>query len=324
MAMSPESALPGRVALALMASYGLASASIVLPRLPGKLRPVAFAFLSGLLFVCPLLVPDQWYHLPRGVVAAVAVFFWLKAWDAYWRPRLGAETKWAARLTQMLNFGLLVAASGQPRLPARPVPARLWDVLVWLVAFLAATAVLYGMFAADWRGWSFIVEHVSKSSVVTVVIHCAMNCHAALWRLAGVRSLHSPASVILARSPAEYWRRWNRPVGHWLYVHVCRRLGGRSPGLGAIVVTFAVSGLLHEYLVAMITKRVTGYPTAFFLLQGLAVAATFRFAPKAPWSVAAIALTLAFNACASVLLFVPFNLAMPFYTNAVPHWLGLQ
>ncbi len=107
----------------------------------------------------------------------------------------------------------------------------------------------------------------------------------------------------------------------WLLENICKPAGGRRNPCLATLAAFAVSGLLHEYLVGVSLRYVTGYITAFFLLQGTAAVLTRRFKP-AGWLVApALVLTLAFNTLSTVLLFVPINERVPFYVNAVPQWL---
>ena len=310
--------------LALGTSYLLASSAVWLRRIPGNPRWAGFVLLTGLLFACPLFVPDQWHNLPRGVVATVTVYFWLKALDGISRFPEGGDTRVGGHLWQMLNLGSLVAAPWHEGVPATPTHERLREVLVWLAAFAAAGGLLLAAFRVDWRGASFLVEHAAKSVGIACLILSSMNLHGALWRLAGVRSLHSPATALIACSPAEFWRRWNRPLGEWLHCHVFRRVARPGTRTGAILITFGVSGLLHEYVIGMITERFSGFPTAFFLVQGVAVAATFGVTIKPRWSLAARALTIAFNVCSSTLLFLPFNRVMPFYQNVVPPWLYLQ
>ena len=65
-----------------------------------------------------------------------------------------------------------------------------------------------------------------------------------------------------------------------------------------------------------------GYQTAFFLLQGVAVAATWRVRPKGwrtvPWRLG----TLAFNLASSVLFFASIHGLVAFYSRGLPAWLG--
>ena len=91
----------------------------------------------------------------------------------------------------------------------------------------------------------------------------------------------------------------------------------------ATLATFAVSGLLHEYLFAVTFRRVTGYPMAFFLLHGLAAVLTRRFKPTGWLIVPAVLFTFAFNTASTLLLLIPINERIPLYVNDVPGWMHL-
>jgi D-alanyl-lipoteichoic acid acyltransferase DltB (MBOAT superfamily) len=130
-------------------------------------------------------------------------------------------------------------------------------------------------------------------------------------------------NALWAASPAEFWRRWNRPVQEWLFEYVFRPIAGAGRTGAATVAAFAASGILHEYIVAMASGRITGYPTAFFLVQSLGVLTTSRWEPRGWRRVLGVASTWAFNAVTSVLLFAPLGAATPFYVNEVPRWARL-
>jgi len=134
----------------------------------------------------------------------------------------------------------------------------------------------------------------------------------------------SAAFVLLgAYSPAEFWRRWNRPMYRWFLENVYRPAGGRrNSGLAALA-PFALSGLLHEYLYAVTLRRVTGYVTAFFLLHGVPALLTRRLRPEGCLVVPAVLLTFAVNSFSTVLLLLPIHERIPLYVNDVPKWLRL-
>ena len=84
---------------------------------------------------------------------------------------------------------------------------------------------------------------------------------------------------VAARSPAEFWsRRWNLVVHRFARNHVfipaVRWHGLSAPA--AVTVTFAASGVMHEYLVAGavgLRHYRPGFMLAFFALQAVAVLA---------------------------------------------------
>jgi hypothetical protein len=99
--------------------------------------------------------------------------------------------------------------------------------------------------------------------------------------LFGVHVAENFDSPFLAASPSELWaRRWN----FWFHEFVRREVFlplRRSPRR-AVLATFAVSGLAHEYLVVAALGRSSGQMLAFFMLQGLAVLLSHRRAGRLP------------------------------------------
>ncbi|MCA8923029.1 MAG: hypothetical protein KDD82_14535, partial [Planctomycetes bacterium] len=103
-------------------------------------------------------------------------------------------------------------------------------------------------------------------------------------------------------SPADFWQRWNQPVNLLLWTLVFRRWGRRAP-LGALLVTFLISGLFHEYTAAIASLHLRGYQLAFFLLHGLAAALTWRWRPQGAARAAGHVGTVAFGLATSPLFF---------------------
>jgi hypothetical protein len=87
-----------------------------------------------------------------------------------------------------------------------------------------------------------------------------------------------------AHSPGEFWRRWNTYVGGWAQAYVfvplasALRRSSERPGTTrmayavAVVVTFAVIGLLHDVFVVTDDRRWSGRATTWFFLMGCLVA----------------------------------------------------
>jgi MBOAT, membrane-bound O-acyltransferase family len=88
--------------------------------------------------------------------------------------------------------------------------------------------------------------------------------------LAGYRAADAWRYPILARSVLDFWSRYNVCIHRWLKHHTFEPIGrrGRRPNLGILAV-FAVSGLLHDYLVVVAMPELIGRQFAFFGLHGL-------------------------------------------------------
>ena len=147
------------------------------------------------------------------------------------------------------------------------------------------------------------------------------------WRALGGPGRDIMRNPFAARTPADFWRRYNRPVHEFLREDVFSSVAGsrrRRPGsvaaAGAAVLTFVLSAAVHEYVFAIPIGRLRGYQTAFFLLQGLAVAATMRVKPRGWRAVPWVAATFFFNLATGVFFFASLNEVVPFYQHRPPLW----
>jgi D-alanyl-lipoteichoic acid acyltransferase DltB (MBOAT superfamily) len=163
-----------------------------------------------------------------------------------------------------------------------------------------------------------------KSLVIFATVLWLLRSAIAIVRLAGGVMRDFSDGPLLARTPADFWRRYNRVFHQYFYENVFKRAGGRRSPAAATMLIFAISGLIHEYVFGLGIGRLQGFQMAFFLLEGAAVAATLRVRPKRPATVAvAITATLAFNALVSFFFFLSFHAIVPLYANPLPWWTGM-
>jgi len=312
----------------LLITVGIGYAAAVLFFFARGLKPVARSIAFVLLGI-PVLGCVGLLETGNAAVRFVAIslplmIFLLHMWDLHMDPdrvsRLGlwhyivfvGDYAWSvARIVDDYGVGL-------------PFRRRALDAGRYVAGLCLVSAVTVGAFRVDWAAYPFLVEHAVKSTCLAALGLWAFQANTALWRLAGAPAAYvATRSVLAAHSPADFWRRWNRPMYRWLLENVYKPLGGRRRPLLAALAAFAVSGLLHEFQFAVTFRRVTGYPTAFFLLQGLATVLTRRFKPTG-WLVLPAALfTFAFNTASTVLLLIPVSDQLPLYVNEVPKWARL-
>lgn len=290
---------------------------------PGA-RSVAFVLLAVVVLGSALRLEAGNWAIRYVVVGMVLIIFLSHMWDLHVDPdrvsRLGlwdyivfvGDYAWSvARVDNGYGIGL-------------PFKQRTLDAGKYVAGLCLVSAVTVGTFKVNWAAYPFLLEHAAKSTCLAALTLWMFQANTALWRLAGApAAFFTTRSVLRAHSPADFWRRWNRPMYRWLLEDIYTPLGGRRHPLLATLATFAVSGLLHEYLLGVTLQHVTGYPTAFFLLQGLAVVLTRRFKPTGWVRAPAILLTLVFLTASTILLFIPISDRLPFYVNEVPKWARL-
>lgn len=194
-------------------------------------------------------------------------------------------------------------------------------VVAGSVTCAIAIALLLALFHADWTGLPFLAEHVSKVLVLMLAITSGLTGAAALWRLGGGTARDFMDRPFTARTPAEFWRRYNRNVHQFFWQDVFGGKQYRRAPIRTILLVFVLSALLHEWIFMAAVGRVQGYQTAFFILQGLAAIATARVKVRGwqvvPWTAG----TLLFNLLTSVLFFASIHEVAPFYSQALPAWL---
>jgi hypothetical protein len=116
-------------------------------------------------------------------------------------------------------------------------------------------------------------EYAVQSGVASLQIGC--------MRQLGYRVPERYRYPLLANSPGEFWRRWNTYVGGWAQTYVfvplmfaLRQRSNARPNTtriayaGAVVLTFAVVGLLHDVFVVADERRWSGHLTTWFCSMG--------------------------------------------------------
>ncbi len=145
--------------------------------------------------------------------------------------------------------------------------------VVWTVAKMAVGAALI------WSAARFVLPRDALLAGWTGMIGLILLLHfgtfhliALLWQRAGVDARPIMDRAIASTSLAEFWgRRWNRGfsdlVRRLVFTPARRRFGA----VGALVATFALSGLLHELVITLPARGGWGGPTLYFLIQAIAL-----------------------------------------------------
>lgn len=265
----------------------------------------------GAVAVTPLLVPDPVYRIAATLVTIAML---VKLYDLHVG---GVRPPFWAFVPYLFNMFLLVYRQGN----AATQPRRRDDLraLAWAVAKVALTLPFcVWAFRARWESVPFLVEHMVKVVTIFLVVEPGCAVFAALWRLSGRAAREFMIAPMLASTPADFWRRYNRPVQQFIFENVFLPLGGRRAPVRATLAAFAISAMIHEYVFGIIIGRVQGYQTLFFLVQGLAVVATLRSHPKGAMKWFAIPATLTFNLVVSVIFFANVNQVLTFYSRPLP------
>jgi len=166
----------------------------------------------------------------------------------------------------------------------------------------------------------FLLEHGAKLVALYVPLLSGLAAGAAGWRLLGGSAQDTMDRPYLARTPAEFWRRYNRNMQDFFLEDVFKPLGRRLGRPARIMIVFSLSAMLHEYVFGIATGRVQGYQTAYFLLQGIAVAGTTRVRPRGWRAITWAVGTALFVLLSSTLFFASIQGVVPFYSRPFGGW----
>ncbi len=274
------------------------------------MRDAAWLAGSAIIAITPCIVPLEARPV-RLALALFAIALLVKLYDLRAHASRAQEMSTLGYASYLSNWCWLVLSW-----PPSPV-ARVRDIRR-LFLFGPVTAALLicceRVFAIDWSPFPFMLEHTLKTVVLVLVIWQVSNCAASVLRLFGGRALDPMFHLASAATPADFWRRWNRPAQQFFEVYVYRRVAfGRNRSTG-IFATFVVSGLIHEYVLGIAAGRVQGWQLLFFSTHGVATVLTNRIRPRRWLLAPCICLTLMFNILMAVIFLKSIDAIFPFYS----------
>jgi hypothetical protein len=304
------------VTIAAMVALALAGISYRAIALDRGRRSVVLAALVAMILMSPLLVSID-PPFGRFLASVFAVALVAKLHDLRIGADLGYRPGWGTFLASLPNLSSLVLRKldEEPRPGQRQILIRLAGATL---RFVAGLLILIVIFRIDWRRFPFVLEHCAKVLAFFLTLVPAAAVGASLLRLLGGRAREPMDNPFASRTPADFWRRYNRPVQQFFYEDLFKPLGGLRSPVRATLLTFVVSAVIHEYVFDIAVGRLQGYQTMFFLLQGCAVAATAGIKPRGRRAIPWIAGTLAFNLATSALFFASLDEVLPFYADRSP------
>ena len=284
---------------------------------PGRL--LVFSILATAAALAPLLLPQE-AKVTRFCVALFSTLMVFKMWDLH----VGAVQGCIPRFREFLGFvaNLYYLVFRKRGLEPQPTTLRnVWQLALGLTGLFAAERLLTLMQKVDWLQYPFLLEHTLIATGLFLLVVAELIAFVAVTRLFGGYIVNAHDQPFAARTPADFWRRYNRLIGQFLYEDFFKLLRGRRHPARATLGVFAVSGIFHEYLFWMATGQSPGLQLLFFMLQGCAVALTLRIKPTGWRAVAWGIGTFAFNILSSVPFFASFHHMFPIYQNPLPLWL---
>lgn len=124
------------------------------------------------------------------------------------------------------------------------------------------------------RGQSLLAGWIGMIGLIFILHFGTFHLLALFWQRAGFSAEPLMRMPTAARSLGEFWSlRWNRGFNAVAQRYVFRPFEKRFGISGATLVTFLVSGFVHELVISLPARAGYGLPTFYFLLQGFGIIA---------------------------------------------------
>jgi hypothetical protein len=273
-------------------------------------RTTAWLVSSLVTALAPWLVPDSALSR-RFVPALVSVAVLVKLYDLFRQPALAQRLTLTSYVSYLANWFWLVLRRPPAIVPFhRDLKQSIDTVPLLLLMGCVCTVV----FSIDYSDLPFAIEHCCKVVTLVTTVILLANFSSRVWRLLGGNALEPMRNPAFAHTPADFWRRWNRPAHQFFQEYAFLASDGLRYPIRGILVAFAVSGIVHEYVFGIATGRVQGWQFLYFLLNGLATVATVRIRPQGWMVLPFVAATFAFNLALAVVFFKSVNAVFPFYS----------
>jgi hypothetical protein len=287
-------------------------------------------FLAGavlLVFLGPLLIPTEAAFL-RFLAGCIVFFVSAKMMDYVrvrsrdGRPGLG----FSSYLGLLFHPSAITLEASRRRLPAnRPMTPELRRIGIGALILAIGIWVMSVLFSQRALESSFLLDHTVKLVGLLVCVESFSLMWHGVMRLFRLDVPPLSDFCFLSLSPTELWRRYNTIVGPWLRDNFYIPAGGKSNRAKAVLLTFAVSGIVHEYVFGIGIGRITGYQMGFFMIQGLGVAYVSSPSESSRWvgpsrPFLSWAATMLFMLLTSILFLASFGQLLPSFYAARP-WL---
>lgn len=212
-----------------------------------------------------------WLHMWALAFAIFAGCKWLTWWDT------AASGGSRPSLRRTLGYLFLWPGMDAKTFLFPQVLARRPERVNWLPAIgqtLCGVTLLWGILPCLDSLQPLVTGWVGMTGIIFLLHFGAFHLLALLWQSAGVAAEPIMRRPIAARSLGEFWGvRWNRGFNDLAHQHVFRPAAPHLGNSGATLLTFLVSGLLHELVISIPARGGFGLPVSYFAVQGVGLLA---------------------------------------------------
>ena len=146
----------------------------------------------------------------------------------------------------------------------------------WVAAAAKTTfgiVLVWNLAKAVWPTHPLITGWIGMVGATFILHFGSFHLLSLCWRRAGVDAMPVMRNPIGSTSISEFWgRRWNTAFHELASRFTFKPLRRLTGAPAASLLTFVVSGLIHELVITVPARGAYGLPTGYFVLQGLGVA----------------------------------------------------
>jgi len=242
--------------------------------------------------------PHDWKHRPKLLIAWLPLavllcgaaslrdvlepweFMWALAfciysglkWLSWWQARDGIPHTVARSAGYLLAWPGMDAESFL-RSGARVPPPATREWLVALGKTILGGVLFWGV-ARRVPGVPLVQGWLGMGGLILLLHFGSFHLAALGWQRLGVDAQPIMSAPLRSSSLSEFWgQRWNLGFRQLSYDFIFRPLRGPLGAGFASFLVFVLSGLIHELVISMPARGGYGLPTAYFVMQGLGVAA---------------------------------------------------
>jgi hypothetical protein len=310
------------VLVCLAVAYALGIAIFPLVRRRDALAAVAAAMASIAIWACLFIIPRE-HVVQRAITALLNVDLFFRLIDFTRQSRSGKleNVRWADYCRFLIPFPMLLVVFGQKDRRLRSDQrnsAEFLRLVLSSVGVALGFVLVFGANKAPALQSSFLLDHVTKLFIFIFTVESLARVVCSLERLAGYDTTPLVDRAFLARTPADFWRRWNNRINVWLYWNAFVPAGGRRAPARGVWAACLLSAVLHEVAFTIATSQFTGYQFIFFAIQAPAIFLSRTLERlTVQWGTAGVvfahAATVLWMACTSAFFLHGVDLIFPFY-----------
>ena len=236
------------------------------------LQPIRLPFWRGWapLVVLPAVVlaftPADWPRWAFMWLLAFTLFAGCK-WLTWRRTPVSGIPLWIHAGYLLAWPGLNVRAFlGEPEKRAVRRPSvREWAEAVVKIA--CGATLFWGLTRLIPSDRELLIGWLGMAGLILLLHFGTFHLLSCAWRALGIDARPLMNRPLLSTGVAEFWQRWNTAFRDLTYRFLFRPLTNCFGSVGALLVGFTCSGLIHDLVLSVPARGGYGWPTLYFVAQ---------------------------------------------------------